>query len=276
MPVVDKRTPPSRKQAPSAAQHNMNENRADAAAKTQANKEKVKQAAARKAKRSKNDAQAATLQDTTNTTGCIGDAGLSPEEEIAHLTARLKSADAQVQSLSCKNKKLSKSIRQSQGASNADTDVTPIPKPKGKFKLQETMGLLDNRALFTKVQAGIHVLTLEAKIDFKSSWSQQEPGTVAKILQVAEECHPYLSANVRTYNSGLKQRQCVVLLPAAMIVHPFLPMKMSKWTWVHPRITLAPPNDPPSVNDEAPVASHSGDDDDDDKSEKWGGFLFKP
>ncbi|KAJ6470695.1 hypothetical protein DFH09DRAFT_1220719 [Mycena vulgaris] len=220
MPVVDKRTPPSRKRAPSAAQRNTNKNRADAAAKTQANKEKVKRAAARKAKRSENDARAAALQDTTNTAGRIGDAGLSPEEEIARLTARLKSADAQVQSLSRKNKKLSKSIRQSQGTSNADTDVTPIPKPKGKFKLQEVMGLLDDRALFTKLQAGIHALALEAKIDFKSSWSQQEPGTVAKILRVAEERHPYLSAkrfprhwatssilqryinSVRAYNSG--------------------------------------------------------------------------
>ncbi|KAJ7097465.1 hypothetical protein C8R44DRAFT_643440, partial [Mycena epipterygia] len=88
------------------------------------------------------------------------------------------------------------------------------------FNIQDAMRLKDDRALFTTLQAGIHTIALEAKIDFESAWSQQDPATLAKVLRVAEERHPYLTAkrfprhwatssilqryinNVRGYTSG--------------------------------------------------------------------------
>ncbi|KAJ7700557.1 hypothetical protein B0H16DRAFT_1705625 [Mycena metata] len=72
--------------------------------------------------------------------------------------------------------------------------MVPIKKPKGKFNLQEAMGLSDNRQLFTELQAAVHSIALEAKIDFGLNWSQQDPGTVAKILRVAGERHTHLNA----------------------------------------------------------------------------------
>ncbi|KAJ7093560.1 hypothetical protein C8R44DRAFT_815337 [Mycena epipterygia] len=74
------------------------------------------------------------------------------------------------------------------------TRPSPTRIPKGKFNLQEAMGLSDNRQLFTELQAAVHSIALEAKIDFELNWSQQDPGIVAKILRVAGECHTHLNA----------------------------------------------------------------------------------
>ncbi|KAJ7700901.1 hypothetical protein B0H16DRAFT_1483758 [Mycena metata] len=71
------------------------------------------------------------------------------------------------------------------------------------------MGLAEDRAEFTKLQTVIHVLAVEAKLDFELPWSQQEPMTIAKIsrvvrfnksissvleLEQAAERHDYLCA----------------------------------------------------------------------------------
>ncbi|KAF8217454.1 hypothetical protein K438DRAFT_1924939 [Mycena galopus ATCC 62051] len=174
----------------SAGQLRTNENRADDAAKTRANKEKAKRGTAKKSQRSSNDAQAAALQDSTNTPA--GESALSADQRIALLTARLTSAEAKNQALSHKNHKLKKLAR-SQAAST-DEGIVAIVKPKGKFKIQEAMELSDNRQLFTELQAVVHAVAHEAKIDFKLPWSQQDPGTVAKILRVAGERHGHLSS----------------------------------------------------------------------------------
>ncbi|KAJ7900556.1 hypothetical protein B0H14DRAFT_2671123 [Mycena olivaceomarginata] len=179
-----------RTRKPSAAQKKTNENRADDAAKTRENKEKTQRAFARKAQRSNNDARAAALQDATNAAGA-GES-LSTEARIAALTDRLKSVTAQNKTLTLKNKKLKKLARPQ--AASTDKEIISILKPKGKFNLQEAMQLSDNRQLFTELQAGVHSIALEAKIDFDSSWSQQDPGTVAKVLRVAGERHPHLNA----------------------------------------------------------------------------------
>ncbi|KAJ7702027.1 hypothetical protein B0H14DRAFT_3649135 [Mycena olivaceomarginata] len=68
-----------------------------------------------------------------------------------------------------------------------NSEIIPIPKPKGKFNIQEAMGLADDQREFTKLQAGVHVLAVEAKIDFDEPWSRQEPSTVAKLLRVSEQ-----------------------------------------------------------------------------------------
>ncbi|KAJ7717209.1 hypothetical protein B0H16DRAFT_1476231 [Mycena metata] len=46
------------------------------------------------------------------------------------------------------------------------------------------MGLAEDRAEFTKLQAVIHALAVEAKLDFELPWSQQEPMTIVKISRV--------------------------------------------------------------------------------------------
>ncbi|KAJ7100777.1 hypothetical protein B0H15DRAFT_796477 [Mycena belliarum] len=192
-PTSDARASRSRK--PSAAQKQINQTRVEAAAKTRANKEKAKRAAARKEKRRSNDAQAAILRDTTNTVVEREPLAPSAEEQIARLTARLQSAEAHNETLARKNKRLKKSMRR-HPASTTDSspEIIPIPKPKGKFNLQEAMELTDKRALYTELQSGIHAIALEAKLDFGLNWSQQDPGLVAKILRVAEEHHPYLGS----------------------------------------------------------------------------------
>ncbi|KAJ7144891.1 hypothetical protein C8R43DRAFT_1013379 [Mycena crocata] len=115
-------------------------------------------------------------------------------------------------------------VRRSQADSNArPSAITPIPKPKGKFNIKNAMGLSGDHTLFTELQAVIHALALEAKIDFDSPWKGQEPGKVAKILRVSEERHSYLCAarfprhwatssilqryinSVRSYKSGRRR-----------------------------------------------------------------------
>ncbi|KAJ7937870.1 hypothetical protein B0H13DRAFT_1852169 [Mycena leptocephala] len=189
-----KRKASSRTTTQSSRQRAADENKADDAAKTTA-KKKAQQAVARKEKRSNNNSQAAALRDATNTSGSQSGEPLSAEAQIADLTARLKSAKAQVHELDRKNKKLTKTVRRARAdTTNTNTAIVPIPKPKGKFNIQSAMGLSDNRALFTQLQAGIHGLALEAKIDFGLNWSHQEPSVVAKVLRVAEERHKYLSS----------------------------------------------------------------------------------
>ncbi|KAJ7721632.1 hypothetical protein B0H16DRAFT_1602374 [Mycena metata] len=178
----------SRKRTQSARQVLSNENRADSAAKTQANKDKRQRAATKKKQRSSNDAQADALRDSTN----AGTSALSAEQQIALLTARLSSAEERNQTLSDKNRKLKRLARPQ--TTSTDEEIVPIKKPKGKFNLQEAMGLSDNRQLFTELQAAVHSIALEAKIDFGLNWSQQDPGTVAKILRVAGERHTHLTA----------------------------------------------------------------------------------
>ncbi|KAJ7778350.1 hypothetical protein B0H16DRAFT_1683603 [Mycena metata] len=64
------------------------------------------------------------------------------------------------------------------------SEITSIPKPKGRFNIQAAMGLAEDRAEFTKLQAVIHALAVEAKLDFELPWSQQEPMTIVKISRV--------------------------------------------------------------------------------------------
>ncbi|KAJ7206400.1 hypothetical protein GGX14DRAFT_568366 [Mycena pura] len=194
----------------SARQQQTNENRAENAAKKQKKQDTAKRAAARKAKRAGNDAQADALRDTTNT---AGESALSPEQQIALLTARLESAEA-------KTRRLDRKLRRQLAATNDDTEVVAIPKPKGRCNIQRVMGLGEDKAEFTRLQAAVHALAIEAKVDFDLPWSQQDHATVAKICRVAEERHAYLCAkrfprhwatqsmlqryinNVRAYASG--------------------------------------------------------------------------
>ncbi|KAJ6491128.1 hypothetical protein C8R45DRAFT_1096644 [Mycena sanguinolenta] len=177
---------------PSARQRASDENKTNDAAKTAANKQRTRDAAARKNKRAANDAEAATLQNVTNT---APSQALSAEEQIAALTAQLNTANSKVEVLGRKNKLLKKTIRRAQPDLAAEnTDITPIPKPKGKFNVQSTMGLDNNRAHFTEIQAAIRAIAVEAKIDFTAPWSQQDPSAVAKVLRVAAERHSYLSS----------------------------------------------------------------------------------
>ncbi|KAJ7669768.1 hypothetical protein B0H17DRAFT_206022 [Mycena rosella] len=181
-PTASNSSRAGRTRNPSAAQRQTNKNRADAAAKTRANKEKAQKATARKVQRGSNNARAAALRDATN----AGEAEpLSAEEQIAALTARLEAAEAKNEALNRKNKKLKKSVHPQ--TASTDAEIVPIPKPKRKFNLQEAMQLEDNRKLFTELQAGVHSAALEAKIDFESNWSQQDPGTVAKIFRVMRD-----------------------------------------------------------------------------------------
>ncbi|KAJ7164104.1 hypothetical protein C8R46DRAFT_1220613 [Mycena filopes] len=198
---------------PSARQQQSNENRAQDAAKKQKRKDTGQRSAAKKTKRAGNDVQADALRDTTNNPG---NSAVSPEQHIAVLTARLESAEAKNHRLSIKNKKLR---RQSAPAAES-TEIVPIPKPKGRFSIQRAMVLGEDKSEFTRTQAVVHALAIEAKVDFDLPWSQQDNATIAKICRVAEERHAYLSAkrfprhwatqailqryinNVRAYNSG--------------------------------------------------------------------------
>ncbi|KAJ7218478.1 hypothetical protein GGX14DRAFT_390247 [Mycena pura] len=130
---------------PSKGQKNTNENLADAAAKKQQNKDKAARAASRKAKRSSNDAQAEALRDRTNDSG---ESSLSVDERIARLTARLEASEAKNARLIRKNKKL-----RHETVASADTSgIDPIAKPRGRFNIQEAIGLAEDRAEFTKLQ----------------------------------------------------------------------------------------------------------------------------
>ncbi|KAJ7612410.1 hypothetical protein DFH06DRAFT_1345152 [Mycena polygramma] len=170
---------------PSERQRGANENSADAASKTAGNKKRAADAAARKQKRASNDAQAAALRDTTNGQT----APLSAEAQIAALTA-------QVAKLDRKNKKLESLHRaRARNAASVNENIVPIPKPRGKFNIQSAMKLDGNRNLFTELQAGIHALAHEAKINFKLPWSQQNLDTVSKIVRVAAKRHEYLSSD---------------------------------------------------------------------------------
>ncbi|KAJ7613837.1 hypothetical protein DFH06DRAFT_1484486 [Mycena polygramma] len=128
------------------------------------NKEKIQAAAVKKAKRKANDAQAAALRDAMNAPQADEP---SPEEKIARLT-------------------------------ESESEIIPIPRPKGQFNIQIAMGLADNRKESTQIQAGIHAIAVEAKIDFESTWSQQSLDTVRKVLHVAAR---YMNS-VRAYESG--------------------------------------------------------------------------
>ncbi|KAJ7839829.1 hypothetical protein B0H14DRAFT_3458479 [Mycena olivaceomarginata] len=192
---------------------------ADDAAKKRRNKEKAQRAAANKSKRNENNAQADALRDATNVSQAVES---SPEEQIASLKARLKSFEVQNNLLSRKNKKLARTVRRQTVPNDDNSEIIPIPKPKGKFNIQEAMGLADDQREFTKLQAGVNVLAVEAKIDFDEPWSRQEPSTVAKLLRVSEQRFPYLTSkrfprywatsamlqryinSVRGYQSGLK------------------------------------------------------------------------
>ncbi|KAF8205731.1 hypothetical protein K438DRAFT_2014595 [Mycena galopus ATCC 62051] len=189
MPVTPRK--PSQTCKPSQGQQRTNENWADDAAKKRQNKEKAQQAAAKKSKRNENNAQAATLQDATNLSQAME---TSPEEQIASLKACLKSYEVQNNLLSHKNKKLARAVRCQTVPNDDNSEIISIPKPKGKFNIQEAMGLADDQHEFTKLQAGVHVLTVEGKIDFNKPWSKQEPSTVAKVLRVSEKCFPYLTS----------------------------------------------------------------------------------
>ncbi|KAF8146843.1 hypothetical protein K438DRAFT_1990128 [Mycena galopus ATCC 62051] len=189
MPVTPRKPSQMRKQ--SQGQQRTNENRADDAAKKRQNKEKAQRAAAKKSKRNENNAQAATLQDATNLSQAME---TSPEEQIASLKARLKSYEVQNNLLSHKNKKLARAVRHQMVPNDDNSEIISIPKLKGKFNIQEAMGLTDDQREFTKLQAGIHVLTVEGKIDFDEPWSKQEPSTVAKLLCVSEKHFPYLTS----------------------------------------------------------------------------------
>ncbi|KAJ7831232.1 hypothetical protein B0H14DRAFT_3713934 [Mycena olivaceomarginata] len=204
MPVTPSKT--SRTRKPSQRQQRTNENRTDNAAKKCQNKEKTQQAAAKKSKRDEKTVQAAALRDATNVSQAVE---TSPEEQ----TASPKAA---------KNKKETYSCGSPSDPSDDNSEIIPIPKPKGKFNIQEAMGLADDQCEFTKLQAGVHVLAVEVKIDFGEPWSKQEPSTVAKPLRVSEKHFPYLTSkqfprywatsamlqryinNVHGYQSGLK------------------------------------------------------------------------
>ncbi|KAJ7215161.1 hypothetical protein C8J57DRAFT_1732606 [Mycena rebaudengoi] len=170
----------------SAAQKNTNQNRADDAAKAASNKKKREKAAAKKKQRSENDADAAVLQNSTNTAPSAADT-------IANLTAQLKASQALTHTLKQKNRKLKKSARPPPGSTPAG-EITLLAKPKGRFRIQTAMGLDDNRKLFTELQAGIHALAIEAKVDFDLAWSEQDPAVIVKVLRVAAERYSYLSA----------------------------------------------------------------------------------
>ncbi|KAJ6567758.1 hypothetical protein DFH09DRAFT_1314265 [Mycena vulgaris] len=171
----------------SAGQKQTNENRATDAAKKRANKEKKEHAAAKKNQRQSNDVEAAALRDSTNTPA--DESALSADERIALLTARLDSANAKNQALSQKNRRLKKLARPQ---ASTEEGIVAILKPKGKFNLQEAMGLSDDRKLFTELQSLVHAIAIEAKIDFDVPWSQQDPGKVVKILRVSSERHKHL------------------------------------------------------------------------------------
>ncbi|KAJ7716406.1 hypothetical protein B0H14DRAFT_3171071 [Mycena olivaceomarginata] len=166
MPVTPSKPPRTRK--PSQRQQRTNENRADAAPDCASSK--TQQAAAKKSKRNENNAQAAALRDATN------------------------SYEVQKDLLSRKKKKLTRAARRQTVPNDDNSEIIPIPKPKGKFNIQEAMGLADDQCEFTKLQAGVHALAVEAKIDFDEPWSKQEPSTVAKLLRVSEKRFPYLTS----------------------------------------------------------------------------------
>ncbi|KAJ6469276.1 hypothetical protein C8R45DRAFT_937683 [Mycena sanguinolenta] len=255
-----------RESRPSTRQREADENKAEAAAKKDKKKKKAQDATAKKAKQASNNARAAVLRDATNVAS--GELPHSRDAQIAELTAKLKSAETQVEILGRKNKKLAKTVRQTQTPAATDSGIIPIPKsgtvestalgwilvagefypvtcllwsepgreyhlgaeifcppsgtykgyddmrsklavpvvgpcqynkpppppPRGKFNIQSAMGLEDDRALFVELQAGIHVLAHEAKVDFDSNWSQQDHSTIAKITRVAEQRHKYLTS----------------------------------------------------------------------------------
>ncbi|KAJ7238021.1 hypothetical protein C8J57DRAFT_1529011 [Mycena rebaudengoi] len=143
--------------------------------------------------------------------------------------ARLKAADEKAHALARKNKKLRKSA-QSREKEPVDDEITPIPKPRGKFSIQNAMGLEDNRKLYTKLQmrhfptnehsAGIRAAAIEGKVNFEAKWSEQEYGVICKVIRVVDARHPYLTTrrfprswatsailqrylnNARSYKSG--------------------------------------------------------------------------
>ncbi|KAJ6510761.1 hypothetical protein C8R45DRAFT_1068700 [Mycena sanguinolenta] len=173
---------------PSARQRASDENKTNDAAKTAANKQRTRDAAARKNKCAANDAEAATLQNVTTTAiagaFCRG-ADCCSNCCVIVLSTRVALTQSQRNSIQPiqRNELLKKIIRRAQPDSTAEnTDITPIPKPKGKFNVQPTMGLDNDCARFTEIQTVIRVIAVEAKIDFTAPWSQQDPSTVAKVL----------------------------------------------------------------------------------------------
>ncbi|KAJ7291983.1 hypothetical protein C8J57DRAFT_1274328 [Mycena rebaudengoi] len=96
------------------------------------------------------------------------------------------------------------------------TNTVPAPV----LSADEQIAVLTARLKAADDKAGVRALAVEAKVDFESKWSAQEPAVIAKVLRVAAERYPYLTArrfprswatsailqryinNVRTYSSG--------------------------------------------------------------------------